>query len=145
MRNLILLFTLMFLASCKPSVIPGKEELLNVDRKFSATSTEKGYGAAFVEFAHPNAVLLRANSMPIAGIEAVTRLFETADTTSVRFTWEPIDAEIALSGEIGYTYGVYTFKKDTTTEKGTYVSVWKKDATGNWKYVLDCGNKGTGE
>jgi ketosteroid isomerase-like protein len=28
--------------------------------------------------------------------------------------------------------------------KGTYISVWKKDAAGNWKYVLDSGNKGIG-
>lgn len=145
MKNLILLISLLMLTLCKPAVQPDKQELLEVDRRFSSTSTEKGYNTAFIEFAHPNAVMLRANSMPITGIEAVTRLFEKADTTGVRFTWEPIDAEIALSGEIGYTYGVYTFKKDTVTEKGTYVSVWKKDSDGNWKYVLDCGNKGTGE
>lgn len=145
MKNLVLLITLLLLTFCKPGIKPDKEELLDLDRKFSSTSTEKGYNNAFIEFAHPNAVLLRANSMPVAGIDAVTRLFEKADTTGVRFTWEPIDADLALSGEIGYTYGVYSFKKDTVTEKGTYVSVWKKDSAGNWKYILDCGNKGTGE
>ena len=145
MKNIVLLISILMFTFCKPSVKPGKEELMEVDRSFSATSVEKGYNKAFIEFAHANAILLRANSVPVEGIDAVTRLFEKADTTGVRFTWEPIDADIALSGELGFTYGVYSFKKDTTTEKGTYVSVWKKDATGNWKYVLDCGNKGTGE
>lgn len=145
MKNLTLLIILLTLTLCKPVVKPDKEELMEVDRRFSATSVEKGYNKAFIEFAHPAAVLLRANSLPVTGSEAVTRLFEKADTTGVRFTWEPIEADIALSGEFGYTYGVYSFKKDTTTEKGTYVSIWKKDSDGNWKYALDCGNKGTGE
>jgi hypothetical protein len=26
--------------------------------------------------------------------------------------------------------------------KGTYVSIWKKDENGNWKWVLDTGNPG---
>ena len=30
-------------------------------------------------------------------------------------------------------------------ENGTYVSIWKKDESGNWKYILDSGNQGTGE
>ena len=143
MKNLVLLIALFMLAFCKPMVKPDKQELLEVDRRFSDTSVKKGYNTAFIEFAHPNAVMLRANSMPVTGIEAVTQLFEKADTTGVQFTWEPIDADIALSGELGYTYGVYSFKKDSVTEKGTYVSIWKKDSAGYWKYTLDCGNVST--
>jgi len=30
----------------------------------------------------------------------------------------------------------------TSVEKGTYVSIWKKDAAGNWKFVLDSRNVG---
>lgn len=29
--------------------------------------------------------------------------------------------------------------------KGTYVSVWKKDNKGEWKFVLDSGNEGLDE
>jgi ketosteroid isomerase-like protein len=28
------------------------------------------------------------------------------------------------------------------SENGTYVSIWKKDQFGNWKFVLDTGNEG---
>jgi ketosteroid isomerase-like protein len=83
--------------------------------------------------------------MPVVGKEAVVSLFEKADITGVHFTWEPLSGNIAASGELGYTYGIYSFTKDSITRKGTYVSIWKKDAEGNWKYILDCGNKGIGE
>jgi ketosteroid isomerase-like protein len=146
MRKILILFlAITFLTFCKPISIPDKEQILDADRKFSATAVEKGFNKAFIEFAHAEAVLLRDNSMPVVGKEAVISLFEKADTTGIHFTWEPLSGDIANSGELGYTYGIYTFTKDSVTEKGTYISVWKKDAAGNWKYVLDSGNKGIGE
>ena len=146
MRKILILFlAIFFLTFCKPTSIPDKEQILEADRKFSATAAEKGYNLAFIEFAHSEAVLLRENSMPVIGMEAIKKLYEKADTSGIHFIWEPLSGDIASSGELGYTYGVYSFTKDSVTEKGTYISVWKKDAAGNWKYVLDSGNKGIGE
>lgn len=121
---------------------PDVSELFEADRKFSAMSVEKGYPEAFIEFAHPDAVILRPNSMPVKGRNAISALYEKADTTGVHFTWELLAGDIAASGDLGFTYGTYTFRKDTVTERGTYASVWKKDGNGNWKYILDVGNEG---
>ena len=33
---------------------------------------------------------------------------------------------------------------EEVTREGTYVTIWKKDADGNWKFVLDTGNQGLG-
>lgn len=134
-------FMLVFIFGCN-NQNPDIKELFEADRKFSAMSVEKGYPAAFIEFAHPDAVILRPNSMPVKGRNAISALYEKADTTGVHFTWEPLAGDIAASGELGFTYGTYTFKKDSLTERGTYASVWKKDRNGNWKYILDTGNEG---
>jgi len=83
--------------------------------------------------------------MPVVGKSAIAALYANADTVRVHFTWEPLAGDIAKSGELGYTYGTYTFKKDTILEQGTYVSIWKKNNDGNWKYVLDTGNEGMGK
>jgi ketosteroid isomerase-like protein len=58
-------------------------------------------------------------------------------------TWEPKGANVALSGEMGYTYGVYSVKpndKDTVLY-GTYVSIWKQQTDGKWKFVLQSQNE----
>ena len=34
---------------------------------------------------------------------------------------------------------------DDSIEQGTYVSIWKKDKIGAWKFVLDSGNQGIGD
>jgi ketosteroid isomerase-like protein len=134
-------FILIFIVGCilqKPDV----KELFDIDKKFSDMSVEKGYPMAFIEFAHPDAAILRPNSMPVKGRNAISSLYEKADTAGVHFTWEPLAGDIAASGELGFTYGTYTFRKDSLIERGTYASVWKKDENGNWKYILDVGNEG---
>ena len=145
MKNYFVLFVIFAVFACQPNQKSSVEELFEVDRQFSQAALEKGYNKAFVAFAHPDAVLLRKNSMPIVGKSAIQKIFGGEIPENVHFYWEPMDGEIALPGELGYTYGIYTFKTDTIVEKGTYISVWKKDENGDWKYILDSGNEGIGK
>jgi ketosteroid isomerase-like protein len=61
--------------------------------------------------------------------------------------WEPVGGDVAKSGEMGYTYGTFKITPTIidTVVYGTYVSVWKKQANGSWKLMLDSGNEGVGE
>ena len=123
-----------------------KMEMMNADRAFSKMCAEKGMKAAFIEYLDSNGVLLRPNHLPIAGADAVDFLIQQNDT-DYSLTWEPRNGVIAKSGELGYTYGIYALRpvaKDTVIY-GTYVSIWKKEKGGTWKYVLDSGNEGIGE
>ncbi|MEP7236450.1 MAG: hypothetical protein ABI685_01240 [Ferruginibacter sp.] len=154
MNKMILpVITVMLLASC---IFPKKKEpradafakieLMDTDREFSKMSEEKGMKTAFIEYLDSNGVLLRPNRLPIAGADAIDFLIQQNDT-DFTLTWEPRNGAIAKSGELGYTYGVYALrpsKKDTVIY-GTYVSIWKKDRDGTWKYVLDSGNEGIGD
>jgi ketosteroid isomerase-like protein len=123
-----------------------KMEMMDADRRFSKMSGEKGMKAAFIEYLDSNGVLLRPGHLPIAGADAVDFLIQQNDT-EYTMTWEPRNGVIAKSGELGYTYGVYALRpsvKDTVIY-GTYVSIWKKEKGGTWKFVLDSGNEGIGE
>lgn len=142
MKTVYFFLSMFVFTACCNNKKPDVNLLFDADLRFSAMSVEKGFPAAFAEFAHADAVILRPNSMPVKGKNAIAGLYGKADTTGVHFTWEPLAGDIADSGELGYTYGTYTFTKDTVTERGTYASVWKKDTDGSWKYVLDVGNKG---
>ena len=60
-------------------------------------------------------------------------------------TWKPTFAEMSRSGDLGYTTGTYESRgKDAqgqpTLRTGRYVSIWKKQADGTWKVVLDTGH-----
>ena len=117
--------------------------MLDADRAFAKMSAEKGVRKAYIEYIDSNGVLLRPNQYPLVGAAAVDFLSQVNDTTFT-LQWEPKGGTIAKSGELGFTYGIYALKpaeKDTTIY-GTYVNVWKKQANGSWKFILDTGNEG---
>lgn len=122
-----------------------KEELLQTDIAFSRLSKEQGRNRAFLEYMADDAVMLRTNHEPIKGKKTIKKLFDKEDDSGYTLTWKPLYADIAESGELGYTYGIYELKVDEVVEKGTYTSVWKKNKKGEWKFVLDTGNKGLGK
>jgi len=119
---------------------------MEVDRAFSVMSEEKGMKAAFLEYIDSNGVLLRPGNLPIAGADAIDYLIQQNDS-AYTLKWEPRNGAVSKSGELGYTYGIYALRpsiKDTIIY-GTYVSIWKKEKSGKWKFVLDTGNEGIGD
>ena len=121
-----------------------KNKLIEVDKAFSFLSEHKGMNHAFMEYIAEGGVMLRSNNMPFVGKEAVAKIF-SGDDTDFTLTWEPLFSDLASSGELGYTYGTYKLEMDNSIEQGTYVSIWKKDKNGAWKFILDSGNQGIGD
>lgn len=120
-----------------------KSALLETDRSFSKMSEEKGMKQALMQYIDSKGVLLRPNTVPIVGGEAINYISQGNDSSYI-MTWEPSGGTVAQSGDLGYTYGVYSLKphnKDTVLY-GTYVNVWKKQTDGRWKFVLQTGNEG---
>jgi len=135
---LLLAFGLSACVKSKP------EDLIRVDKDFSAFSKAKGMKQAFLEYAADSAVLLQKDIVPIVGKEAIYESFESFSDTGFILTWEPLFADVSASGDLGYTYGLFT--SHTTSGdllgRGKYVTIWKKQADGTWKYMLDGGNEG---
>ena len=125
-----------------------KAQILQTDRDFSDLSANKGMKTAFLSYAHDSVVMLRDNGMPIVGKFALEKQYEHFSDSTFTLIWEPLFADISQSGELGYSYGIFTLTpKDSSQkpEQGTYCTIWKKDISGNWKFVLDTGNDGLGE
>lgn len=123
-----------------------KKEILEADLAFSEMSKAKGMRAAFMEYIDSNGVLLRPNTLPLVGGQAIDYISQENDS-SYSMVWEPQGALVAKSGDLGFTYGVYalTIKGKDSVKYGTYTSIWKKQADGKWKFVLDTGNDGIGQ
>lgn len=146
MKTFLLIVLVTVLAGCGVNMTgdANKNELFEIDREFSQMSVEKGIAAAFVSYAADSAMILRDNMLPIVGRSAIGDLW--GDTPEgVQLVWEPDFADIAKSGELGYTIGHWTYSSTdstgkTSSSKGRYVTIWKKQADGNWKYVFDTGS-----
>jgi ketosteroid isomerase-like protein len=146
---LTLLVFVLFLSSKtnKMDLNKVKEEIKLADIAFSNYSIEHGMNKAFVKYASTVAVLLKPNRMPVIGAEEIIKYHENVNDNEITLSWNPEFIDVAESGELGYTYGFWklTNKKDSILSEGTYLSIWKKQKDGSWKYVLDTGNSGLGE
>jgi hypothetical protein len=120
-----------------------KSDLLKTDLAFSQLSEQKGRNAAFAEYADSNATMLRAFSQPVTGKDTIINVLNSHPDTGFVLTWLPVRADVARSGDLGYTYGTYILQfKDIDKTGGTYCTVWKKDKDNKWKFILSTGNEG---
>ena len=150
--SLAVVFTLVFI-SCrwefnkkeKPENAAATEqqlqELVDADKAFSAASEKNGMKKAFLEYIADDAVLLRPGFLPIVEGDVI-KFLNAQEDTSFTMSWEPQGGDIAASGDMGFTYGVYKVATADTTLKGTYLNVWRKQEDGKWKFVIDTGNPG---
>ena len=148
MKPLYIFIACMWLFACSSDTQEARslQELMDADIAFSDMSRANGMNHAFGFYSAENVVLLRPESMPVVGKSALISLMEQNDDSALQLTWEPSDGMVSRSGDMGYTYGVFTMKLKNggPTQQGTYVSVWIKEK-GSWKFVLDTGNDGLGK
>ncbi len=128
--------------SSRPDAEAAKQEILAADRSFSAMSVAGGMAAAFAHYAAADAVIYRDGQHPITGRESIRSLMAANGQAILR--WEPISVEIAASGDLGYTRGRYIYTVPNpegvaSESHGYYVTIWRKEPTGSWKYVFDTG------
>jgi len=153
MNRNVLLFTMLLLSfnSCETTDKHEqmKSELMKIDREFSNLSLEIGSHESFLAYIDDSCILLRPNRYPVVGREKIEEMYSKPDT-SFSLSWEPLNADISSSGDMGFTYGIYTIHMDSpegekVKKEGTYVTIWKKNKAGQWKFVLDTGNQGLGQ
>lgn len=116
-------------------------ELLAVDRAFAAASRELGAAEAFARWLHPQALLLPDGGRELAGAASIVPALRASLAGAV-LAWEPRAAEVAASGELGWSWGEWTLGPATgggATARGKYLNVWRRGPDG-WKLAVDMGN-----
>lgn len=142
--NWMILLVLMLTYACQVETNKGnieqwKTEILEAEKNFAALLKKEGMGKAFLTFAADDAVLMRSKSLLI-GKDTLRAYFE--NKTSKNLAWTPDFVDVAASGDLGYTYGKYTFsytddEGNPAENKGVFHTVWKRQKDGSWKFVWD--------
>jgi ketosteroid isomerase-like protein len=121
------------------------DTLKQIEGEFMKAALERG-SAGYMSYYAEEAVELPDGAPAIVGKANIAKGMGFLDDKNNRLTWSAAGADIASSGDLGYTWGNYEFtSKDKDgnqhVERGKYISVWKKQAAGTWKVALDMGNK----
>jgi ketosteroid isomerase-like protein len=125
----------------KPSPEINGSVLLELDQTFSNMAEGLGIQMAFQSMASPEVRLYREGSFPLVGLEfSLTWLSDFPGT----YRWTPQAADVASSGDLGYTYGTGEYSFETVDglliERFSYLRIWKIDHEGDWKLTLEVTN-----
>jgi ketosteroid isomerase-like protein len=120
------------------------EDIRAADDDFARAATTLGTGRAFGAYAASNAQIFSTPGEFITGPDAISQSFGPV-TDDSKLVWHPVIGEVAHSGDLGFTvgYAVFTGKRaDGAPQVGysKYLTVWKKQHDGSWRYVVDGGN-----
>ncbi len=112
--------------------------MVNTERQFAATSVAKNTREAFLAFIADDGILFRPHA--VAGKKWLT---ENTKTQGL-LTWRPLVAEMAASGEMGYTTGSAEYRPTRSLDvtpvwHGHFVTIWKKQPDQTWKFAIDTG------
>ncbi len=124
-----------------PGLSSGTAFLFALEAKF-ARATAQGGGSAFASWFADDAVTLSNGKAPVIGRAAIAEQ-ATWSPKSYQLTWTPAGG--LLAGEMGYTWGHYqatALNSDgqRSTTAGRYLTIWKKQASSEWKVELDASN-----
>ncbi len=132
------------LALASPAVAqqahPSADPVIAAERAFAARGQEVPVKQAFLAFAAPDGVMVDSER-GAENAHAAIAAWPDADNAGW-IKWWPIYAGIARSGELGFTTGPATYGGD----KGYthFFTVWKKQADGSWKWLIDMGGRNPG-
>jgi len=118
-----------------------KSELIKMEKEFSDYVQQQGIPAGFEKYAAEDAVINRNGNL-IKGREAINKFYQTTRSKNDKLVWAADFADVSASGDMGYTYGNYTYTAvdsagNAKEYKGIFHTVWKRQKDGSWKFVYD--------
>jgi ketosteroid isomerase-like protein len=112
-------------------------ELLRADSAFATLSVQSGAKNAFLAFSAVEAISFGGGVQISQGREAIGAGFDSFPAGAV-LEWWPVAAEIAPSGDLGCTIG--EAKIASLNHYSKYLTIWRRQQDGGWKFVADGGN-----
>jgi uncharacterized protein (TIGR02246 family) len=110
----------------------------------------KAYAAKDLEgcmsFVADDASVLPANGPTVAGKQSIRRwASEVMANPGFAESWQASKVEASRAGDLAYVVGTYQLtmndaKGKPVTDRGKYLTVWKKQPDGKWKALVDMGN-----
>ncbi len=116
-----------------PAAVAG---VVAAERAFARLSVDSGAQAAFVANLGDDAVLFRPAPVPGRAFQLAHPMPKAGGTLA----WTPHWAGASRAGDLGFTSGPWTITRDgRVVAHGTFNSVWRRQAGGPWRVLLDVG------
>ena len=125
----------------KPQSPSPLKQMIETEQAFSKTAEVKNARDAFTEFIAEDGLLFRPRA--VNGKKWMNEHPVPPSDKHPLLAWQPAFAEMAKAGDLGFTTGPWEFKEDIKDAKpsgyGHFVTLWKKQQDGSWKFIVDLG------
>lgn len=141
----VIAFTACIMTACSsPTTVDTKaesEKLMQASRDWAAAAKEKDIQKV-LSYWQDDAVMFGPGDPVLKGKQAITEMVKGSFAdSSFSISWEPLSADISKDGTMGYIIekSLINYKDSTgpVTHRLNAVSVWKKQADGSWKNVVE--------
>jgi ketosteroid isomerase-like protein len=148
-HKMMLVVGLAAFAGCGPRVDVEKEmaAILQADKDWVAAALDGHDIDRIVSFWADDAIVYPPGAPAVIGKEAIKQFtLKSFQTPGFSIWWQTDEVIVSRGGDLAYTTGRnrFTFNDPvgkTITSYGKDVTVWRKDAAGTWKAVIDIWNE----
>ena len=113
-----------------------KEQVRRTETAFAKTMADRD-AAAFASFLATETIFMSNGRVTRGARQVAERWKGFFEGAQAPFSWEPEQVEVLDSGTLAMTSGPV---RDPAGKRiGTFNSVWRREANGQWKIVLDNG------
>lgn len=133
--SLLSLVSLLSFPAFAQSLQADLDAMVAAERAFAKLSEEKGFKESFLTYIADDGIMFRPTA--VKGKE----MLASRPDPPIELVWWPSHAEIARSGDMGWTTGPWERRTRGSDEVlyGHFLTVWKKQADGKWRWVIDTG------
>ena len=117
--------------------------IVKADGDFAAQAARDGTAKAFANWMDAvDGTIYGGGSQPAIGHDAIYQKMGGDAPGPNRLVWHPLEVFAAKAGDMGVSRGRWTSTPKAGGESiaGSYVTVWRRNAKGEWKGLIDIGN-----
>jgi ketosteroid isomerase-like protein len=139
MPTILIAIALIWAAAALPSTRDQNlKSMVEVERSFAKLCVNEGVRASFLEYFTDDGIAFTPSAVN------AKQFYSSRPPGKGQFIldWQPEFSDIAAAGDLGYNTGPFVLKDRQTgapSRYGQFFSVWRKEADGKWKVVLDIG------
>jgi len=144
----IALFFAIIIVGCSEPKVDTKaegEKLMEISRQWSKSASTDSIEKT-VSYWADDAIVMSPGEPQLKGKEAIRAMVqESSKIPGFKISWEPLSVEVSQSGDMAYMVEQNQITVNDSlghpiTQYNKGVTVWKKQADGSWKNVVDIFN-----
>lgn len=136
MRRSSLIAAAIVAGSAAPALAADPAPVVAAERAFAAKVAEVGVRDGFLAFMAEDAIVFTPEPVKAKAFYAARPPSKPARDGGVRLTWRPDFAGLAKSQDLGFSSGPAEVNGAPSSR---YVTIWKRQADGAWKWQFDGG------